>query len=80
MNSGQAMSENKKMVAMPSMTGSMSDGYLNDKFFTFGRYVGCNDGGNDAADYGSYMRSYEDLMVSADGTRIGGLACFWVTQ
>ena len=73
MNSGQGISEDKQTVAMPSMDGNMS---MDNSMTSFLPLVGMW-----AIMMAAMMlptmvptlRSYEDLMISADGTRIGWL-------
>jgi predicted metal-binding membrane protein len=72
-NSEQAMSENIKMVAMPAMTGSM---LMNTSMKSFVPLAGMWSVMMAAMMLPTMvptLRSYEDLMVSADGTRIGWL-------
>ena len=73
MNSEQAMSENIKTVAMPAMTGSM---LMNTSIKSFVPLAGMWSVMMAAMMLPTMvptLRSYEDLMVSADGTRIGWL-------
>ncbi|NCX55256.1 MAG: hypothetical protein EBW83_11090, partial [Rhodobacterales bacterium] len=72
-NSEQAMSENIKKVAMPAMTGSM---LMNTSMKSFVPLAGMWSVMMAAMMLPTMvptLRSYEDLMVSADGTRIGWL-------
>jgi len=73
MNSGQAMSENTEIAAMPSMTGSMSMDTKTTGFLPLAGMWAVMMAAMMLPTMVPTLRSYEDLMVSADGTRIGWL-------
>jgi len=84
MNSEQAMSEEKQMVSMPKMTSKM---YMNTSMTNFLPLAGMWAVMMAAMMLPTMvptMRSYEDLMASADGTRVGwvgvllGYSLIWV--
>ena len=84
MNSEQAMSEEKQMASMPKMTSKM---YMNTSMTNFLPLAGMWAVMMAAMMLPTMvptMRSYEDLMASADGTRIGwlgvllGYSLIWV--
>ena len=84
MNSEQAMSEEKQMASMPKMTSKM---YINTSMTNFLPLAGMWAVMMAAMMLPTMvptMRSYEDLMASADGTRIGwlgvllGYSLIWV--
>ncbi len=72
-NSGQAMSENIKMVAMPAMTGSMLMNTSMTSFLPLAGMWAVMMAAMMLPTMVPTLRSYEDLMVSANGTRIGWL-------
>jgi predicted metal-binding membrane protein len=73
MNSGQAMSENTKMLAIPAMTGSMLMDSSMANFLPLAGMWAVMMAAMMLPTMVPTLRSYEDLMVSADGTRIGWL-------
>lgn len=73
MNSGRAMSENTKEVAMPAMSGSMSMDTSITNFLPLAGMWTVMMAAMMLPTMVPTLRSYEDLMVSADGTRIGWL-------
>ena len=73
MNSGQAMSENTEIAAMPSMTGSMSMDTKTTGFLPLAGMWAVMMAAMMLPTMVPTLRSYEDLIVSADGTRIGWL-------
>ncbi len=73
MNSGQEMSENTKMVAMPAMTSSMSMASSMTSFLPLAGMWAVMMAAMMLPTMVPTLRSYEDLMVSADGTRLGWL-------
>ena len=73
MNSWQAMSENTKAVAMPVMTGSMSMDTSMTNFLPLAGMWAVMMAAMMLPTMVPTLRSYEDLMISADGTRIGWL-------
>ena len=73
MNSGQAMSENKEMAAMPEMSGNMSMDTSMTSFLPLAGMWAVMMAAMMLPTMVPTLRSYEDLMVSADGTRIGWL-------
>ena len=75
-NSGQAISENIKMAAMPSMDGSMSMDTSMTSFLPLAGMWAVMMAAMMLPTIVPTMRSYEDLMVSADGTRIGWIGVF----
>ena len=84
MNSEQAMSEEKQMASMPKMTSKM---YMNTSMTNFLPLAGMWAVMMAAMMLPTMvptMRSYEDLIASADGTRIGwvgvllGYSLIWV--
>ena len=83
-NSGQTISENIKMVAMPAMTGSMSMDTSMTNFLPLAGMWAVMMAAMMLPTMVPTMRSYEDLMASADGTRIGwigvllGYSLIWV--
>ena len=72
-NSGQATSENIKMVAMPAMTGSMLMNTSMTSFLPLAGMWAVMMAAMMLPTMVPTLRSYEDLMVSANGTRIGWL-------
>ena len=85
MNSGRAMSEDKQMAAMPSMDGSMSMDTSMTSFLPLAGMWAVMMAAMMLPTMVPTMRSYEDLMVSADGTRIGwigvllGYSIVWIS-
>ena len=85
MNSGQGMSEDKQMVAMPSMDGNMSMDNSMTSFLPLAGMWAVMMAAMMLPTMVPTMRSYEDLMVSADGTRIGwigvllGYSIVWIS-
>ena len=83
-NSVQTISENIKMVAMPAMTGSMSMDTSMKSFLPLAGMWAVMMAAMMLPTMVPTMRSYEDLMVSADGTRIGwigvllGYSLIWI--
>ena len=83
-NSGRPMSEDKQMVAMPSMDGSMSMDTSMASFLPLAGMWAVMMAAMMLPTMVPTMRSYEDLMVSADGTRIGwigvllGYSLIWI--
>ena len=75
-NSGQATSENIKMVAMPAMTGSMLMNTSMTSFLPLAGMWAVMMAAMMLPTMVPTLRSYEDLMVSADGTRIGWIGVF----
>ena len=73
LNSGQATSENIKMVAMPAMTGSMLMNTSMTSFLSLAGMWAVMMAAMMLPTMVPTLRSYEDLMVSANGTRIGWL-------
>ena len=84
MNPGRAMSEDKQMAAMPSMDGSMSMDTSMTSFLPLAGMWAVMMAAMMLPTMVPTMRSYEDLMVSADGTRIGwigvllGYSVIWI--
>ena len=84
MNSGRPMSEDKQMAAMPSMDGSMSMDTSMTSFLPLAGMWAVMMAAMMLPTMVPTMRSYEDLMVSADGTRIGwigvllGYSLIWI--
>ena len=84
MNPGQVMSEDKQMAAMPSMDGSMSMDTSVTSFLPLAGMWAVMMAAMMLPTMVPTMRSYEDLMVSADGTRIGwigvllGYSLIWI--
>jgi predicted metal-binding membrane protein len=84
MNSGQGMSEDKQMAAMPSMDGKMSMDNSMTSFLPLAGMWAVMMAAMMLPTMVPTLRSYEDLMVSADGTRIGwigvllGYSLIWV--
>jgi len=84
MNSGQGMFEDKQMAAMPSMDGSMSMDNSMTSFLPLAGMWAVMMAAVMLPTMVPTLRSYEDLMVSADGTRIGwlgvllGYSLIWV--
>ena len=76
MNSGRPMSEDKQMAAMPSMDGSMSMDTSMTSFLPLAGMWAVMMAAMMLPTMVPTMRSYEDLMVSADGTRIGWIGVF----
>ena len=73
MNSGRPMSEDKQMAAMPSMDGSMSMDTSMTSFLPLAGMWAVMMAAMMLPTMVPTLRSYEDLMVSADGTRLGWL-------
>ena len=84
MNSGRAMSEDKQMAAMPSMDGNMSMDNSMTRFTPLFGMWAIMMAAMMLPTMVPTLRSYEDLMVSADGTRIGwigvllGYSLIWI--
>ena len=84
MNPGRVMSEDKQMAAMPSMDGSMSMDTSMTSFLPLAGMWAVMMAAMMLPTMVPTMRSYEDLMVSADGTRIGwigvlmGYSIVWI--
>ena len=84
MNSGQGMFEDKQMAGMPSMDGSMSMDNSMTSFLPLAGMWAVMMAAMMLPTMVPTLRSYEDLMVSADGTRIGwlgvllGYSLIWV--
>ena len=84
MNSGQGMSEDKQMAAMPSMDSNMSMDNSMTSFLPVAGMWAVMMVAMMLPTMVPTLRSYEDLMVSADGTRIGwlgvllGYSLIWV--
>ena len=84
MNSGQGMSEDKQMAAMPSIDGNMSMDNSMTSFLPLAGMWAVMMAAMMLPTMVPTMRSYEDLMASADGTRIGwlgvllGYSLIWV--
>ena len=84
MNPGRVMSEDKQMAAMPSMDGSMSMDTAMTSFLPLAGMLAVMMAAMMLPTMVPTMRSYEDLMVSADGTRIGwigvllGYSLIWI--
>ena len=84
MNSGQGMSEDKQMAALPSMDGNMSMDNSMTSFLPLAGMWAVMMAAMMLPTMVPTMRSYEDLMVSADGTRIGwigvllGYSLIWI--
>ena len=73
MNSGQGMSEDKQMASMPSMDGNMSMDNSMISFLPLAGMWAVMMAAMMLPTMVPTLRSYEDLMISADGTRIGWL-------
>ena len=73
MNSGRGMSEDKQMEAMPSMDGNMSMDNSMTSFLPLAGMWAVMMAAMMLPTMVPTLRSYEDLMISADGTRIGWL-------
>ena len=73
MNSEQAMSEEKQMASMPKMTSKMSMNTSMTSFLPLAGMWAVMMAAMMLPTMVPTLRSYEDLMVSADGTRIGWL-------
>ena len=73
MNSGQAMPENKEMATMPEVSGNMSIDTSMTSFLPLAGMWAVMMAAMMLPTMVPTLRSYEDLMVSADGTRIGWL-------
>tara|TARA_B100001248_G_C27332600_1_gene432203 strand:- start:44 stop:955 length:912 start_codon:yes stop_codon:yes gene_type:complete len=73
MNSGRGMSEDKQMEAMPSMDGNMSMDNSMISFLPLAGMWAIMMAAMMLPTMVPTLRSYEDLMVSADGTRLGWL-------
>ena len=73
MNSGQGMSEDKQMAALPSMDGNMSMDNSMTSFLPLAGMWAVMMAAMMLPTMVPTLRSYEDLMISADGTRIGWL-------
>ena len=73
MNSGQAMSENTKIESMPKMTGSVLMDTSITNFLPLTGMWAVMMAAMMLPTMVPTLRSYEDLMISADGTRIGWL-------
>ncbi len=73
MNSGQEMSENNEMAAMPEMSGNKSMHTAMTSFLPLAGMWAVMMAAMMLPTMVPTLRSYEDLMVSADGTRIGWL-------
>ncbi len=84
MNSEQAMSEEKQMASMPKMTSKMSMNTSMTHFLPLAGMWAVMMAAMMLPTMVPTMRSYEDLMASADGTRIGwigvllGYSLIWV--
>ena len=84
MNPGRVMSEDKQMAAMPAITGSMSMDTSMTSFLPLAGMWAVMMAAMMLPTMVPTMRSYEDLMVSADGTRIGwigvllGYSIVWI--
>ena len=84
MNPGRVMSEDKQMAAMPSMDDSMSMDTSMTSFLPLAGMWAVMMAAMMLPTMVPTMRSYEDLMVSADGTRIGwigvllGYSLIWI--
>ena len=84
MNSGQAMSQNTKIESMPMMTGSVLMDTSMTNFLPLTGMWSVMMSALMLPTMVPTLRSYEDLMVSADGTRIGwigvllGYSLIWV--
>ena len=84
MNSEQAMSEEKQMASMPKMTSKMSMNTSMTHFLPLAGMWAVMMAAMMLPTMVPTMRSYEDLMVSADGTRIGwigvllGYSLIWI--
>ena len=72
-NSGQAISENKQMVAIPEMPGNMAMDISMASFLPLAGMWAVMMAAMMLPTMVPTLRSYEDLMVSADGTHIGWL-------
>ena len=83
-NSEQAMSEEKQMASMPKMTSKMSMNTSMTHFLPLAGMWAVMMAAMMLPTMVPTMRSYEDLMASADGTRIGwlgvllGYSLIWV--
>ena len=83
-NSEQAMSEEKQMASMPKMTSKMSMNTSMTQFLPLAGMWAVMMAAMMLPTMVPTMRSYEDLMASADGTRIGwlgvllGYSLIWV--
>ena len=73
MNSGQAMSQNTKIESMPMMTGSVLMDNSMTNFLPLTGMWAVMMAAMMLPTMVPTLRSYEDLMISADGTRIGWL-------
>ena len=73
MNSGQAMSQNTKIESMPMMTGSVLMDTSMTSFLPLTGMWAVMMAAMMLPTMVPTLRSYEDLMISADGTRIGWL-------
>ena len=73
MNSGQAMSQNTKIESMPMMTGSVLMDTSLTNFLPLTGMWAVMMAAMMLPTMVPTLRSYEDLMISADGTRIGWL-------
>ena len=73
MNSGQAMSQNTKIESMPMMTGSVLMDTSMTNFLPLTGMWAVMMAAMMLPTMVPTLRSYEDLMISADGTRIGWL-------
>jgi predicted metal-binding membrane protein len=73
MNSGQAMSANKEMATMPEVSGNISMDTSMTSFLPLAGMWAVMMAAMMLPTMVPTLRSYEDLMVSADGTRIGWL-------
>ena len=73
MNSGQAMSQNTKIESMPMMTGSVLMDTSMTNFLPLAGMWAVMMAAMMLPTMIPTLRSYEDLMISADGTRIGWL-------
>jgi len=84
MNRGRVMSKDKQMAAMPAITGSMSMDTSMTSFLPLAGMWAVMMAAMMLPTMVPTMRSYEDLMVSADGTRIGwigvllGYSIVWI--
>ena len=84
MNPGRVMSKDKQMSAMPAITGSMSMDTSMTSFLPLAGMWAVMMAAMMLPTMVPTMRSYEDLMASADGTRIGwigvllGYSLIWV--